>query len=73
MCACVKLWAKEKAKNGEIVTPPWNNNTGEKENWSVLQIVVPTCLNCEFRCVGFIKTGFKTGDLECQHGEGRRI
>ena len=32
----------------------------------MLQIAVPTCLNCEFRCVGFIQMGFKTGDL----GEG---
>ena len=63
----MKVWAKEEAKNAR------GNNTGQRENWPVLQTVVPACLNCELRCVGSIKMEFKAGDLEPQAGEGRRL
>ena len=39
--SCVKVWAKEKAKKWKVVKNPRGNNTGQRENWSVLQIVVP--------------------------------
>lgn len=59
VCACVKFWTKEKAREEEGVKNPRGNVTGPRENGSVLWTVAPGCPPCTFRCVGFMTVGFR--------------
>ena len=61
----IKGKKRKAVKNLGVVT------TDQRERWSVLPTVIPACLNCRLRCVGFIKMGFRTGGLAPRAGEGR--
>ena len=59
-----KYGPKKKKQNNQ--KSPRGNNTGQRENWSVLHTVVPACMYCELTC----EMGFKAGDVNPRAGEG---